>query len=60
MKVAVCNAQSHGRHFLTAANINGEQELGVFETRLSAESVQVVVGFSVVCAFAEVIRELLR
>lgn len=51
MRVAVCSAQSHDRHFLTAANTKGEQELVFFETRLSAESVQVVSGFPVVCAF---------
>ena len=51
MKVAVCSAKPHDKHFLAAANAAGEHELVFFETRLSAESVQVVAGFPVVCVF---------
>ena len=51
MKIAVCSTKPHDRLFLTAANAAGEHELVFFETRLSAESVQVVSGFPVVCAF---------
>ncbi len=51
MKIAVCSAQPHDRHFLTAANAAGEHELVFFEERLSAESVPIVTGFPVLCAF---------
>ena len=51
MKIAVCSAKSYDRNFLAAANAAGEHELVFFETRLSAESVQIVEGFPVVCVF---------
>ena len=51
MKVAICSAQSYDRHFLAAANAADEHQLAFFEMRLSAETVQVVAGFPVVCAF---------
>lgn len=58
MKIAVCSTQPHDRHFLAAANAAGEHELVFFESRLSAESVQVVAGFPAVCVFVnDVVNE---
>lgn len=51
MKIAVCSTQPHDCNFLAAANAACEHELVFFETRLSAETVQVVAGFPVVCVF---------
>lgn len=51
MKVAVCSAQSYDREFLLAANVGFGHDLVFYDSRLSAETRQIVAGFAAVCVF---------
>lgn len=51
MRVAVLSARPYDIRFLTAANVDAGHELTFLETRLSAETVELLAGFEAVCTF---------
>ncbi|MFN3514446.1 MAG: 2-hydroxyacid dehydrogenase [Phenylobacterium sp.] len=62
MRVAVFSARPYDERFLHEANLAIGHELTFFETRLSAQTVDLVCGFEVICAFVndELDAEVLR